>query len=328
MLKRLAMLLFLAIGVSAQGTHWIDAVQDQRGNGLANVTVTVFAAGTSTPLTVYTNVTLTTIKSTPIVTDSAGRYDFYVSCANKMKLQFSGTSFATYSNDNVSPPCIPLQMPNTAISGTLGVTGATTLTGGIATATTVSGDLTVTSASGGSDVVVTPVGGGGGSASIAFDSDVRWDFSSTVPTIQFDSSPVMQIRKASSNVEIINGGGTFQFSSAALKAPAYATTDNCASPASPASCGSAPAGHSAVPDGSTTFTVNSAAVGANSQIFVFATAATQVATRIGGGITCNVNIAAALILSEASRVTGTSVTFNVPNPTGTDPLCIGWFILN
>lgn len=101
----------------------------------------------------------------------------------------------------------------------------------------------------------------------------------------------------------------------------FATATNCSSGSSPATCGSAAAGSAIVGPGATSQTVNTTAVGANSQIIV------QQDNGLGSrlGVTCysagNTNP------YITSRVAGTSFTFTVGAPT-TNPGCYSYVILN
>ena len=115
--------------------------------------------------------------------------------------------------------------------------------------------------------------------------------------------------------------------------PQYLTQTNCAAvgtAASPsvASCGSAAAGQFSCATNATgaTCTVNTTAVTANSEIFVFDSDTTVTGTRLG--VTCNTSTAidpASRLL--ASSVAGTSFTINLGTIT-TNPACFSYNIIN
>jgi hypothetical protein len=113
-----------------------------------------------------------------------------------------------------------------------------------------------------------------------------------------------------------DGGGYVQM--AALK-----TITNCAqNTASPAACGSAPTGVFAVPTTTTTYTVNTTAVGANSRIML------QDITDNSGipsAPTCTA-LAAFGDGQVASRVAGTSFTISLPSTAGVT--CFNYWIIN
>jgi hypothetical protein len=113
----------------------------------------------------------------------------------------------------------------------------------------------------------------------------------------------------------------------------FTSIGNCAgvgTAASPsvASCGSATAGHFSCATNATgaTCTVNTTAVTANSQIFVFEEDAAYVGTRLG--VTCNTGttvIPTSRLL--ASAIAATSFTINLGTVT-TNPACFGYHIIN
>jgi hypothetical protein len=117
------------------------------------------------------------------------------------------------------------------------------------------------------------------------------------------------------------------------KATAYTTTTNCAAigtAANPsiASCSSASAGHFSCATAATggTCQVNTTAVTANSEIFVFESDTTATGTALG--VTCNTSttdIPTSRIL--AAYVAATSFTINLGTVT-TNPACFSYFIVN
>lgn len=144
---------------------------------------------------------------------------------------------------------------------------------------------------------------------------------------------------ASPTISNFNGGSLVPGTSLAsifnqaMFAPTYNTLSNCSAvgtAASPsvASCGSAAAGQFSCATNATgaTCQVNTTAVTANSEIFVFESDDTTTGTRLG--VTCNtgttVNPTTRLL---ASTVTGTSFTINLGTVT-TNPACFSYHIIN
>lgn len=118
-----------------------------------------------------------------------------------------------------------------------------------------------------------------------------------------------------------------------INASRYLTSTNCAAvgtSASPsiASCGSAPAGHFSCATNATgaTCQVNTTAVTANSEIFVFESDTAATGTALG--VTCNtsttVNPATRLLASSSA---GTSFTINLGTVT-MNPACFSYHIIN
>jgi hypothetical protein len=104
---------------------------------------------------------------------------------------------------------------------------------------------------------------------------------------------------------------------------AYRTISNCAvNSVSPAACGSAPSGVIVVPTLTTTYTVNTTAVTANSRISLQPTSDN---TGIPSAPTC-ATLAVTSVNMIASRVAGTSFTFSTPSTTGTT--CFYYWIVN
>lgn len=97
--------------------------------------------------------------------------------------------------------------------------------------------------------------------------------------------------------------------------------DQCASVTSPATCGTKPAGASAIPTGGTTFIVNTSAVTANSQIDV------QFDSSLGTllGITCNTTIQPIVV---TARTAGTSFTVTTSANPVTNKMCFTYTITN
>ncbi|MGC2234263.1 MAG: hypothetical protein WBA09_22370 [Candidatus Acidiferrum sp.] len=105
----------------------------------------------------------------------------------------------------------------------------------------------------------------------------------------------------------------------------YATATACASSASPAVCSAASSGFVALPAGSTTLTVNTTAVTANSQIHL--TEDESVGTNLT--VTCNTQSLTTLGSPRAvSRVVGTSFTISIDVAPTTNPMCISYTLVN
>jgi hypothetical protein len=123
----------------------------------------------------------------------------------------------------------------------------------------------------------------------------------------------------------LNSSNVFTFA-APIQPPAYLTSTNCSSGASPAVCGSAAAGSVAVPTGTNaTLTVNTTAVTANSQIFV------QQDDTLGArlSVTCNSTLSSLIVEPVVTaRSAGTSFTVTISGTTVTNPVCLSYFIVN
>lgn len=132
----------------------------------------------------------------------------------------------------------------------------------------------------------------------------------------------------------INGGGTVDGdviggvtpaagSFTTLTGTTHKTTTNCAvNSASPAACGAAAAGVVAVPTLTTTYTINTTAVTANSRIFLQPTSDN---TGIPSSPTC-ATLAVTAVNMISARSAGTSFTFSLPSTTGIT--CFGYWIVN
>jgi hypothetical protein len=134
---------------------------------------------------------------------------------------------------------------------------------------------------------------------------------------------------AASGGKFFNGlGNVFSGTANSFASGTYlkpAPEGNCAvSSASPAACGSAGAGFVAVPTAATTYTVNTTAVTAGSQVIIQQDTATTTGTLLG--VTCNTTVSTALPLITA-KVAGTSFTFSLTGPT-TNPACFSYTVIN
>jgi len=104
--------------------HFIYQVRKTNGDVAPGVNVRVFSPGTSLTFTVYSNITGTTIKSQPMLTDSLGNVDFYIG-DSVVDILFTGGTIPTYKLLNVTLTALAtagvLTVPN-------GGTGAATFT--------------------------------------------------------------------------------------------------------------------------------------------------------------------------------------------------------
>jgi hypothetical protein len=141
---------------------------------------------------------------------------------------------------------------------------------------------------------------------------------------------------AALEVEMSHASGTSVFTfdtttranaAATVKAGSYSSGTNCSSSASPAVCGSAVAGSVLIPTGTTssTLTVNTTAVTANSQIFFYPddSLGTKLST------TCNSTLAT-LVGGSAitARTAGTSFQITFNGTIATNGVCGSYLIIN
>ncbi len=119
--------------------------------------------------------------------------------------------------------------------------------------------------------------------------------------------------------------GNFTLAQGSYVGPAYGTSTNCLSVASPAVCAAASAGASVVAAAATTQIVNTTAVTANSEITI--TGDASLSTRLG--VTCNTQSSLTLGTPRVSaRVTGTSFTVILDVAPTTNPVCFNYSIVN
>lgn len=125
-------------------------------------------------------------------------------------------------------------------------------------------------------------------------------------------------------------GGHEAFVHRGVSAPVWYFTQigsdaNCSSTTSPAVCGSAAAGSVVIAAGATTVQVNTSAVTANSQIFVFPDE--TLGTKLS--VTCNSTLAtAAAGLAITSRSAGTSFTISTLATVAVNPVCLSYLVVN
>jgi hypothetical protein len=105
------------------------------------------------------------------------------------------------------------------------------------------------------------------------------------------------------------------------------TSTNCSSSASPAVCAAAPAGSVAIPTGtvSVALQVNTTAVTANSQIFVFPD--DTLGTKLS--VTCNSTLSTLVGgMAITARSAGASFTITYNGTIATNPLCANFVVVN
>lgn len=134
--------LFLSVSCFGQGAHRVGQVL-ARGNGVAanvvpNATIKVCVSGTGcgTEASIFADVSLTSPLSQPVVSDSAGNYNYYIAggCVDEL---VSAPAQGSKTTTNICP-----------FSGTTGVPGVTTLNG-------LTGNINITA---GNNITVTPIG--------------------------------------------------------------------------------------------------------------------------------------------------------------------------
>ena len=117
-------LLFPENSWAATYEHFIYQVRKTNGDVAPGVNVNVYTPGTSATFTVFSNITGTTVKSQPMLTDSLGNVDFYVG-DSVVDILFTGGNIPTYKLLNVTLTALAtagvLTVPN-------GGTGAATFT--------------------------------------------------------------------------------------------------------------------------------------------------------------------------------------------------------
>jgi hypothetical protein len=100
------------------------------------------------------------------------------------------------------------------------------------------------------------------------------------------------------------------------------TATNCNSSASPAVCAAASAGSVAIANPATTVVVNTTAVTANSQVFVFEDS--SLGTRLG--VTCNTSTGRTYTVS--ARTAATSFTITASATPGANNACLSYLVVN
>jgi hypothetical protein len=134
------------------------------------------------------------------------------------------------------------------------------------------------------------------------------------------------ISRGSADGILAVGNGTAGDASGTLKAGAFATGTNCSNAASPAVCGSADAGAVAIPTGVTSvaLVVDTTAVTANSIIQLQADSSITIAST-----TCNSTLATLAVQPVVTaRSPGASFTISYYGTITSNPLCVGYTIIN
>jgi|GEM_PF-3192748 len=164
-----------------------------------------------------------------------------------------------------------------------------------------------------------------GNSTITYDTDNFWNkllLAQGGAGLDVDSAGTLSIGVNTANaITIGKSGVTVTFPGTASWAKA-ATTSNCNSTASPASCSAAPNGSVAMATGGTTLVVNTTAVTANSQIIVMEDS--SLGTRLG--ITCNTTTGRDYTIS--ARTAGTSFTIKSSASPSGNKACLSYMIIN
>jgi len=116
------------------------------GNPLVGGKIYTYAAGTTTPLATYTDAGAGTANTNPIILNSLGQANIWLSVSLSYKFSvYTSNDVLLYTVDNIaapidynslaSPPPIGSTAPNTGAFTTLSATGALTVTGKVTTAT-------------------------------------------------------------------------------------------------------------------------------------------------------------------------------------------------
>lgn len=137
---------------------------------------------------------------------------------------------------------------------------------------------------------------------------------STAPLIIASTTPVANLTVQNCDTCVVT---------TSLTSPNYRSASNCSSSASPAVCGSAPAGSFVIAALGTSVTVNTTAVTANSQILLQEDS--SLGTKLG--VTCNTGIIASPPIITA-RTAGTSFTVGISLGLATNPVCFSFFLVN
>ncbi len=111
------------------------------------------------------------------------------------------------------------------------------------------------------------------------------------------------------------------FSASEVMAPAFGTSSNCVSNASPAVCGTATAGIVAVPAGGTTLVVNTSKINTGSEVLL--TFDSSLGSSLS--VTCNTSVNQPTV---SARTASTSFTITMGSSVTTNPACISFAIIN
>jgi len=94
---------------------------DSNGTPLSGGRLATYVAGTTTPATTYSNVSLTVANANPVVLDSAGRATVYLTPGASYKFVLTTSAGATvWTADNIS--AVPLSASSLDMDGTAGTT--------------------------------------------------------------------------------------------------------------------------------------------------------------------------------------------------------------
>jgi len=96
-----AFLLFVSNAFASTYQHYIQQVRRTDGSVMAGAQVRVYLPGTNTPVTIFSNITGTVVKSQPIVSDSNGYFDFFLG-DQVVDILIQGNNFPTTKLLNVT----------------------------------------------------------------------------------------------------------------------------------------------------------------------------------------------------------------------------------
>lgn len=166
----------------AQGTLLFLPIQiamDQNDAPVAGAKMNFYLAGTTTPATVYSDVSLTTPTTQPLVADGYGRFAaYYVAPGVSYKIALTtsaGVALDGYPQDNV--PAIPVGSANVDVTGTAGAT----LTAG--------------------EVVYLSDGSGSKSAGQWYAADSGFAYASTIPLIGMTVAAITSAQQGSIRIQ-------------------------------------------------------------------------------------------------------------------------------
>lgn len=86
--------------VALAATHYFSTVRNSTGDSVSGATVSVYLAGTVTPVSIFSNALGTISKSNPFLSDANGSYDFYVE-SGLYKVVVSKIGVGTFTTDNI-----------------------------------------------------------------------------------------------------------------------------------------------------------------------------------------------------------------------------------
>jgi hypothetical protein len=259
----------------------------------------------------------------------SGSYTQYIG----QPLQFSSNAYAYYAMDTPAAPLeavvsaggsVPIGINYFGVSA-FDSNGGETITGSLISATTSAGNQTVT--------ITRPTLPGN---AVAW--KVYWQGPGAPTANPLNCSPLSIVITKYVHAATGGCGNPFNFYTTAGKSsmgPAgvsafrlvgnsFATTENCSSGGSPASCEAAAAGAVAIPPGANpTLTVNTSQVTEHSQIFLEIDE-----SLIISGVTCNTKLSELVQPVVTARKPGSSFTIQMNTKLFSNPACVSYHIVN